>query len=92
MQNNDFRAKQFLPFDALKGFKEALKIIELKVDNIDYVNKIINKLEIGSRVTIKYYVDFEYVETNGIVKKIENKKIYLLDSIINFEDIIDVMI
>ena len=25
MENNDFRAKQFLPFDALKGFYDAIK-------------------------------------------------------------------
>lgn len=92
MQNNDFRAKQFLPFDALKGFNEVLKIIELKVDNNDYVKESISKLQIGDKVTIKYYLDFEYIETTGIVKKIEKEKIYLLDSVINFEDIIDIML
>ena len=30
--NNVDRAKQFLPFDALKGFKEALKVKEIEIE------------------------------------------------------------
>lgn len=32
MVNNVDRAKQFLPFDALKGFKEALELKEIEME------------------------------------------------------------
>ena len=32
MVNNVDRAKQFLPFDALKGFKEALELKEIEIE------------------------------------------------------------
>lgn len=100
MQNNDFRAKQFMPFDALKGYKEALKLIEktkenkkvLSDDNNDYLNNKLKQLTKNSSVTIKYYSGMDYIETSGKVKKIDtiNKCIYILNSKISFEDIIEI--
>ena len=102
MQNNDFRAKQFLPFDSLKGFKERLKQVEIKKDNKlileednkQYLDSILNKLNINDKVLIKYYYLTEYIETISIIKKIDkiNKKIYLEDSIIDIENIIDIKV
>ena len=50
MQNNLDRAKQFLPFDALKGFRKALeekeKIYENKKDlSDDYFNNLDIKIK-----------------------------------------------
>ena len=100
MQNNDFRAKQFMPFDALKGFKEALKLIEkqkqdkkiLSEDNTSSLNNKLKKLKKNDNVTIKYYSGMEYIETSGKIKKIDtiNKSIYILNSKIDIEDIIDI--
>ena len=54
MQNKNVdRAKQFLPFEALKGFKEAIRMIEnkgdtkkeLSEDNKNDINNILKKLE-----------------------------------------------
>lgn len=102
MQNNDFRAKQFLSFDSLKGFKEMLKQVEIKKDNKiileednkQYLDSILNKLNINDKVLIKYYYLTEYIETISIIKKIDkiNKKIYLKDSIIDIENIIDIKV
>lgn len=83
MQNNDFRAKQFLPFWALEGFSDALKMVN---------NNEKRKLKSGDFVKVKYYYNFDYIETSGKIKKIDlkNKCIYLLNSKINFDDIIKI--
>lgn len=98
MQNNVDRAKQFLPFDALKGFREALKQKEKIIENrkeicdfkIDEINEKLKMLKKDMLVKISYYYNFEYIELVGKIKKIDNiyKKIYLLDSIISLDDIV----
>ncbi len=102
ISRND-RAKQFLPFDALKGFKEALKE---KEDEIEYVDKKelseerlnelsekLNTIEVGNSINIVYYVGNKYKKINGKVKDIDavNKKIVLYENInINFGDILEI--
>ena len=100
MQNNDFRAKQFMPFDALKGFKEAIKMMEIKKtskkelldDRINNLNNKIKLLNKNSNVLIKYYSGIDYIETSGNIKKVDdvNKCIYILNSKIFFDDILDI--
>lgn len=100
MQNNLDRAKQFLPFDALKGFRKALeekeKIIENKKSlDDDYFKELdlkIRNLKVGMNVCIKYYYDLEYIETIGIIKRIDinNKYIYVLNTKIDFDNILDI--
>ena len=100
MENRDFRAKQFLPFDALKGFYDAIgyeNIIKrdkktLSEDMLMNLDKKINNLKKGDDVLIKYYSNFDYIETSGIIKKIDKvyKRIYLLNSVIDIEDVIDI--
>lgn len=92
MQNR--RAIQFMPFDSLKGFYELLK--EVEKDNFSTLEEIVNKkienIKINDKVNISYYYNDEYIETYGIVKKIDyvNKYIILLNSKINFKDIINI--
>ena len=96
------RAKQFLPFESLKGFKEMLLLAEipkeskkdLLEDECNILNTIILKLKKDMNVTISYYYEVEYVKTTGIIKKIDfiHKKVYLLDGIINFDDIVYIQI
>ena len=100
MNSNDFRAKQFLPFDALKGFYEAINyenIVKknkkiLSEDIYNNLNKKINNIHKGDTITIKYYFNFDYVKTTGIVKKIDKvyNKIYILNSIVDLENVIDI--
>lgn len=100
MQNNIDRAVQFMPFDALKGFREALEQVEKFTedkkefcDDYFYVlNQKINKLKIGEKVLIKHYYELEYIETISVIKRIDKvyKKIYLVNSIIEIDDIIDI--
>lgn len=97
------RAKQFLPFDALKGFKEALiekeKIfverIELSEESSEQLSKKINNINKGNYVKIKHYCNRQYIDTKGIVKIIDaiRKKIFLKDNVcINIDDILDIEI
>lgn len=100
LNNNYNRAVQFLPFDSLKGFKEALrekeKIIENKKilleDKSIVLNNKLNKLSIGMMIEIKYYYNFEYIELVGVLKKIDNinKKVYVDDKVILFEDVVEI--
>ena len=100
MQNDLDRARQFLPFDALKGFRESLEKTEflfenkktLSSDSEEELNNKFLSLSIGNYVFVKYYYQFEYVESYGIVKKIDTiyKNLYLSNSKISFDDIIDI--
>lgn len=72
------RAKQFAPFDALKGFREAIlekeKIIvpkkELSEDLQEELDRIISSLVIGAIVTITFYDGEQYKQVSGAVSKI----------------------
>ena len=76
------RAKQFLPFDAVKGLQEALREkeieheerIELAEESLEKLEEEFNKIEIGRKVKIKFYRDGKYVEIIGNVSKINNIK------------------
>ena len=64
------RAKQFMPFAALKGFSEALlekeKVIvpekELSEDMYAELDRNYHRLEIGKRAEVVYYKEYEYVK------------------------------
>ena len=92
------RAKQFLPFDAVKGLQEALREkeieheerIELAEESLEKLEEEFNKIEIGRKVKIKFYRDGKYVEIIGNVSKINNIKKKLevdFESKINYSDI-----
>ena len=61
--NRISRAKQFLPFDALKGLQEALKEKEIEYEErkelseetLNDLDTILNRIEIGNIITLKYY-------------------------------------
>ena len=92
------RGKQFLPFDALKGFQEALKEkekiyiekMELLDDEIELINRQLLKLKIGMMVKIKYYDNGNYLEIQGMVSKIdqENQYLVIVKTKIKFNDIL----
>ena len=95
------RARQFLPFDALKGFKEALREKEKNIENKKYlfddskerINKNLLNTKKGDLVRIKYYSSLEYIETIGSIKMIDfvYKKIKILNTEILFDDIVDII-
>lgn len=91
------RAKQFMPFAALKGYEEALrrkeKIIVEKVelseemkDELDRQFKQINRNDI---ITVVYYAEEEYLQITGMVARIDIDARYLkvVNTKIPFENI-----
>ena len=79
MPNRVNRASQFMPFDALCGFREALRQVERKVelkkelsiDQEEKLNRQINLIEIVSLIEIVFYSKNEYLKIIGEVKKID---------------------
>ena len=101
--NKVARAKQFLPFDALKGLQEALREKEIEYeekreiaeDTLNELNNKFNQIENGSYVTIKFYKNGKYSEIKGSVTNIDyiKKKIQLNKKYnINICDIIDILV
>ena len=101
--NRIARAKQFLPFDALKGLQEALREKEIEYeekkelseDTLAELNNKFNQIEKGSFVKIRYYRNGRYSEIKGIVTYIDYiKKRIQVDKIenINICDIIDILV
>ncbi len=96
------RAKLFLPFDALKGFREALKKQEkIKVEKKvlsnyqkDKIMKIIKSAKLGSIIFLEYYSsdDKEYLSLEGVLTKIDefNKTITIVKKEILMENIYEI--
>ena len=93
VNNNDFRAKQFLPFDALNGLQEALRRKE-----IEYIPKkelseevkeelgcMLSSLDIGENIKVTYYNISKYENFSGRIKKIDRIK-----SKIIFQDLFEI--
>ena len=97
------RAKQFLPFDALKGFSEALREKEIEYEerkelseeSLVELNDKFNKNKKGDYIKIKYYKNGRYIEIIGIVTNIDymKKKIQINKDInINTCDIVSIIV
>lgn len=79
------RAKQFMPFDALKGFREALaskeKPRENKIihgeDAEKELDMILNSIHDGEEVVVRYFFDESYAILRGAVAKNEKAKKYI---------------
>ena len=94
------RAKQFLPFDALKGFQEALNLKQIKYedkkelteDSFTELEEEWNKIEKDSTVRVKYYKNKRYIKIQGKIDKIDyiKKKIQISEENINACDIIEI--
>ena len=91
------RAKQFMPFAALKGLEQALakkeKIvvekIELSDDMKEELDRRIHNICKGMIVTVIYYENEEYLKTIGMVARIDtdNRVLQVVENKINFENI-----
>ncbi len=91
------RAKIFAPFDALRGFRSALREKERLVlpkrqlleDQLAKLDETARRLKPGCAVTVVYYREGDYLSVSGTVTGIDpvNKTISLSDRIIPFDDI-----
>lgn len=94
------RAKQFMPFSALKGLDEALRKkeklsverIELSESMTEEINRKFLLLELGKMVTVTYFLDGEYVKLTGLVSVIDNTYRFLkiVNTKIHYDDIVDI--
>ncbi|MBQ6811637.1 MAG: YolD-like family protein [Agathobacter sp.] len=93
------RAKQFVPFAALKGYEEALrakeKILVEKIElseekkiELDYKFHQIKKNDI---IKVVYFSKGEYIQVEGMVSRldIDAKILKIVNTKIAFEDIYD---
>jgi len=98
--SRQMRAKQFSPFDALKGLQEALKMEEYKhersekgdisQEKIEEISKTLFEIEKGDLVEITYFSDGYYKTQKGQSKvDIIEQKIKVGNTTIVFDDIIE---
>ena len=100
MQSKVDRAKQFLPFDALNGFREAIaekeKLVVKKVilseEELEKLSQSILKINRDDVIYIKYYNKKEYLNIKGRVSKIDFIYKYLIieKCKIFFDDILEI--
>ena len=80
MMMRENRAKQFMPFDAMKGLAEALKDREERHSRVQkhgvseedqaMISETLCKVEKGSKIFISFFANFHDWEDEGIVTQI----------------------
>ena len=98
------RAKQFMPFAALKGYEEAIRArehivierSELSEERLDELDNVFKRLREGDIVTCIYYKSSEecYIKVTGMVSKIDidSRLLKIVNTKIEFDDIYDLEI
>ena len=91
------RAKQFMPFAALKGYSEALRIKEriivprreLSEEYGEELDRKLRQVQEGEMISVVYYCRGEYVRLTGKVAKIdkEARMIRIVNEKIAFDDL-----
>lgn len=94
------RAKQFMPFSALKGLDEALKAkekivvpkVELSPEMAEELDYRMHLLEKGKIATVVYFNKDEYLKTTGMVARIDetSRILQIVNTKIQFDDILDI--
>ena len=94
------RAKQFMPFDALTGLREALrekeKIIVPKIELSDYAKSILDRklhqVEKHDMLTVVYFEKGQYVKITGMVARMDvsARTLKIVNTKILFDDIYDI--
>ena len=104
MMMRENRAKQFIPFDAMKGLAEALKDREerhsrvakheVSEENQKRISEVLCKVEKGSKVFLSYYSGFHDRETEGIVSEINRpfRFFKVNEEKICFDDLYDIRV
>ena len=96
------RAKQFVPFAALKGLPEALSAkeritvdkIELSPEMAEELDRKMHLLQKGNIATVVYFHKDEYIKITGMVARIDTtcRLLQIVNTKINFEDIYEVTV
>ena len=93
------RAKQFMPFAALKGYPEALKkrekiVVPKKELSEEYQEELDRKLRQVKKkdiITVVYFCQGEYVKQTGMVSRIDKtaRVLKVVNTKIYFDEIMD---
>lgn len=91
------RAKQFIPFDALKGFRELLKEkekvivpkVELSEEAGEELDRKLRAVKRNDVVTVIYFQKGEYLKVTGMVVRLDMtaRVLQIVNTKIAFEDI-----
>ena len=94
------RAKQFMPFAALKGYPEALrkkeKIIvpkmELSEEYKEELDRKLKQVQKNDMITVVYYEKNEYLKKTGMVSRIDEtaRVLKIVNTKIPFESIFEI--
>ena len=94
------RAKQFMPFAALKGYEEALRAkekivvdkIELSEEKKEELDRKLQQIHKNDMVTVVYFCKDEYLQMEGRVSRIDKdmRILKVVNTKIAFSDIYDV--
>lgn len=94
------RAKQFMPFAALKGHMEALyrreKIVverrELSEEYKEELDRKLRQVRKNDIVTVVYFCKDEYLQMTGMVSKIDEtaRVLKVVNTKISFEDLYEI--
>ena len=93
------RAKQFMPFAALKGYEEALRAkekivvarIELSEEKKEELNRKMQQIHKNDMITVVYFSQGEYLQMEGRVSGIDitARVLKVVNTRIAFSDIYD---
>ena len=94
------RAKQFMPFAALKGYPEALrkkeKIVvpktEVSEEYAEVLDRKLRKVKKNDIITVIYFCNQEYLKMTGMVSRIDKlaRVLKVVNTKIGFDDIYDI--
>lgn len=98
--SREARAKQFMPFAALKGYPEALrkkeKIVvpqmELSEEYQEELDRKLRQVHKNDMITVVYYSKKEYLKLTGMVSRIDNtaRILKIVNTKIAFDDLYDI--
>lgn len=94
------RAKQFMPFAALKGFEEALREkekivvekISLSEESKEELDRKLHEIHRNDIITVVYFLKDEYVKITGMVSRLDKdaRILKIVNTKIPFDDIYDI--
>lgn len=83
------RARQFLPFDAMKGLQEALRAAEFENESVSHhrlsedeakrIGELLQRLHDKHLVRVRYFKDDHYYESEGEAKLDAFRSLLLLE-------------
>lgn len=94
------RAKQFVPFAALKGYEEALRAkekivvekIELSEEKKAELDKKLHQISKNDIIKVVYFLKDEYIQMEGMVSRLDTdaRILKVVNTKIPFDDIYEI--